>query len=695
MIPVTRPAATDFEAAMSSQTRAGSAWAGDDSGPVTVAERYRIHPDHPLPGLDAPGGVKAFQATDERGSPKSLFALVCRRDVAPRSDVLTQFARFTRLPLVAPLRWGVVYWPPEKAYRFVIILHQPGGERILPAADAAIDAWREDRVVRMVMNPLMPVFKELGGRNLTHRAIRADNLFFADATRESVVLGECFSLPAGMAQPSIYEPIDSAMAMPEGRGHGLPADDYYALGVLILVLLCGGNPVPELSEYEIVEAKISKGSYAALVGETRLSLPMVEVLRGLLCDDPEERWRHEDLQLWLNGRHLSPKQALLPPKAARLFPFEETEYNNAAALSYAMGRQWPAALQVIKSPELERWIRRSLSDDRRAAAVSAATQAVIGVGGGSPGLEDRLLSRVLVALDNQAPLRYKQVAVRIQGFSAAFAVNYHNEDRRQTFAEIILHKLPQMWIEAQPTLRVDIVAFVRAFDLVALHLNKPRIGYGLERALYALNGSWPCQSPLLANDYVADLGDLLPALERLAQQGKTERVPMDWPIGGFVSARMKVTPDRAFNEMSDDEKPEVFNLGVVRLLGEVQDSNGPQRLPHLATWCAALLKPTVDRFRNRTRREEMNEMLRQLAGQGNLTALVRLVDNPDRQLADEDGFRRARAQFAALVEQMAWLRNGGLTKPAMVRASAREASTIVSGLIAAVAVMLITLTSVL
>ncbi|MGF1628528.1 MAG: hypothetical protein ACFCUT_03585 [Kiloniellaceae bacterium] len=680
---------------MSSQTRAGSAWMGDDSGPVMVSDRYRVHPENPLPALNAPGGVKAYQATDERGSPKSLFALVCRRDVAPRTDVLTQFARFNRLPLVVPLRWGVAYWPPEKAYRFIIVLHQPGGERILPAADATIDAWREDRVVRMVMSPLMPVFKELGGRNLTHRAIRADNLFFADATRESVVLGECFSLPAGMAQPSIYEPIDSAMAMPEGRGHGLPADDYYALGVLILVLLCGGNPVPDLDEYEIVEAKISKGTYAALVGDTRLSLPMVEVLRGLLCDDAEERWRHDDLQLWLNGRHLSPKQALLPPKAARLFPFEAEEYNNAAALSYAMGRQWVAALQVIKSPELERWIRRSLSDDRRAATVASATHAVIGVGGGAPGLEDRVLSRVLVALDCQAPLRYKQVAVRIQGFSAAFAVNYHNEERRQTFAEIMLHKLPQTWIEAQPTLRADIVAFVRAFDLVGMHLTKPRIGYGLERALYALNAFWPCQSPLLTNDYVAELGDLLPALERVAQQGKTDRVPMDWHIGGFVSARMKITPDRAFTEMSDNNRPEMFNLGVVRLLAEVQDANGPQSLPHLAAWCAALLQPAVDRFRNRTRREEMNEMLRQLAGQGGLMALVKLVDNPDRQSADEEGFRRARAEFAALVEQMNWLRNGGLTKPAVVRASAREASTVVSGVIAAVAVLLITLTSVL
>src|SRR3546814_2332099 len=125
-----------------------------------------------------------------------------------------------------------------------------------------------------------------------------------------------------MAPPAIYEPIDSAMAVPEGRGYGGPEDDYYALGVLVLVLLCGGNPVPGLSEHELVEAKISKGSYAALVGETRLSLPMVEVLRGLLCDDPEERWRHDDLQLWLSGRHLSPKQALLPPQAARLYPFD-------------------------------------------------------------------------------------------------------------------------------------------------------------------------------------------------------------------------------------------------------------------------------------------------------------------------------------------------------------------------------------
>src|SRR5690606_19999496 len=102
-----------------------------------------------------------------------------------------------------------------------------------------------------------------------------------------------------------------------------------------------------------------------------------------------------------------------------------------------------------------------------------------------------------------------------------------------------------------------------------------------------------------------------------------------------------------------------------------------------------------DGFRNRTRREEMNEMLRQVAARGNLAALVQLVDNPARRVADEEEFGRARAHFAALVEQSNWLRNGGLTRPAVVRAAAREASSIVAGVAATVAVLLITLTSVL
>src|SRR3546814_12135253 len=83
----------------------------------------------------------------------------------------------------------------------------------------------------------------------------------------------------------------------------------------------------------------------------------------------------------------------------------------------------------------------------------------------------------------------------------------------------------------------------------------------------------------------------------------------------------------------------------------------------------------------------MASALRQLAVHGNLSALVGMIDNPDRRLADEEGFRRARAEFAALAEQMSWLRNGGLTKPAVVRAAAREAASNPAGAAGTVALL--------
>ena len=223
---------------------------------------------------------------------------------------------------------------------------------------------------------------------------------------------------------------------------------------------------------------------------------------------------------------------------------------------------------------------------------------------------------------------------------------------------------------------------------------KPRLGYGLERALYYLNPGWPCQSPLLQQDFVPELSDLLPALERLAREGKTERPPMDWHIAGFISARMKSAPDRAFAELSHDGNVAVSNLGLVRLMAEVQQAAGPAQLPHFGAWCAELLQPAIQTFKNRDRRERLTTLLRDLAKKGNLMALVDTIDNRSYLIADDEGYRRAKAEFASLVEQMSWLRNGGLTKPSIVRAHAREAAAITSSVIAAVTVLLITMTSV-
>ena len=663
----------------------------DDNGLVMVADRYRIHPDQPLPALDAPAGVRAYTATDERGSPKALFALVCRRDIAPRTEVLNSFARFNRLPLVTPLRWGVAYWPPEKARRFIIILHQPGGERIALGPDASFEPWREDRVVRLVLNPLMPVFKELGGRNLTHRAIRADNLYFTNGSRDAVMLGECFSLPPAMAQPSNYEPIDGAMAMPEGRGHGVPADDYYALGVLTLVLLCGGNPVPDMSEEAIVEAKISKGSYATLVGDTRLSLPMVELLRGLLCDDPEERWRHDDLQLWLNGRHLSPKQPMARTRASRPFSFEGKDYWNSRTLSSALGRHWDEARRAIAGEELITWVHRSVGDEKKAERLSLLLRGSQGGTSNEP-RSDRQLARVLMALDPKAPLRLRELSASIDGLGSLLAVRYQDQAIRQLFAEVVGGKLVNSWFEAQPGMRPEYAVLKKGYEQLAFFISRQRIGFGLERCLYEENDYWPCLSPQLADAYVTRIEELLPALERLTANGIPEREPIDRHVAAFAVARSRGSlPERIVAAIGRDDDEVMRRLGAVYLLAELQRLAGPSDLPGLTAWVAQGMGAVIESYHSREIRQTLAQEMQAAVDSGDLYRLALALDDAKLRSQDQNGFAAACSEYAAVTRELSWVEQGGLTKPAFVFERAQQISAVAAGCLASVGLLLMTL----
>ena len=64
--------------------------------------------------------------------------------------------------------------------------------------------------------------------------MRPENILFLDNEMEQIVLGPNVTAPAGYDQPSMFEPIDRAMALPAGRGTGDSLDDIYALGVNII-----------------------------------------------------------------------------------------------------------------------------------------------------------------------------------------------------------------------------------------------------------------------------------------------------------------------------------------------------------------------------------------------------------------------------------------------------------------------------
>ncbi|MEX2008633.1 MAG: serine/threonine protein kinase, partial [Dongiaceae bacterium] len=380
---------------------------GADADSVTLAGRYRIFPGMPRPDLASPA-VPAFAAVDSREERRQLVAVLPPRHLALREDALGIVRRLERAPVMAPVEWGPVDWLGG-GLRPVVVFAAPGGARLMAAEGEPVPPLSEDALVRKVLRPLSVALKELCEARLVHGGVRPDNLFYRDGAASEAVLGDGYTTPPSFFQPVAFVSIEDGMANPAGRGGDFSAD-LYALGATLTALLLGHRPGSHLGDDALIAAKIGQGSFAALSGQLRLSTTITEVLRGLLCDDRAERWTLDDLQLWFDGRRLTPRPPGLPQPAARPFVFEGVEYLTRPALAHAFARHWDRAVVTVQDGNIETWLRRSLGDGARAdlvaADLAAAGAKIDGVAG------DRLLARVLVALDPTAPLRYRDIACR-------------------------------------------------------------------------------------------------------------------------------------------------------------------------------------------------------------------------------------------------------------------------------------------
>ncbi len=663
---------------------------GLESGPGTgpaLGDQYQIHPEQPLPHLDSPM-AQAVAVTDLRAAGREMFALVCRPDLLPRMDFIPQFSRMERLPLINPVDAGAVDWPETGGRRFVIPFELNFGERVCPSPDATLEPMHEDAVVRNVIRPLMPALKELSSRYIPHRAIRADNLFYADGSRQAVVLGECVSAPPAISQPVAYEPIESAMARPSARGLGSPADDLYSLGAVLAFLLTGGVTIVGKSDEEIIRSKILLGSYSALLGDARVSLGIMEPLRGLLCDDAKERWTVADIDHWLGGRKLSPKQPMLPIRASRSLTMGGDEHWTKLSLCNAMGKNWQEAGQLINSGELERWLQRALSDDE---AVHELNEVMVSASIMADN-EERLTAKALIVLEPSLPLRYKDLSVKIDGLTDAFAIDFHDQQFQQTFIEMVGTKLPQIYLQSQLGARSDQIALMKQFDMINFFLDRPTMGAGIERALYETNQAWPCQSPLVQNYYVYEIQDLLPALERTAEQGGIANEVVDRHIVAFCATRIRSLPNHILRSLDKHDDIATFRLGVLHLFAEVQRAGDTKRkYPALCKHITSSVQPIINSYHNCAYRERLAKEIESASNKGSFLEILFLLDSLDARNQDAQGFEGAKQEYARHARIVAWLQSGGLTSAENIRFRSQQAATLISATVSAMTIVALSL----
>jgi hypothetical protein len=621
------------------------------SAPGVLRDRYTVRSNQPLPEFATPN-AEAFVAEDKRDPNRNLFALICRPDLQPRVNIMRALKGATTMGFVPLVDWGTMLWPPLGRQCMTVIYERPVGKKLMANLRADFKRIDEYEINRRVIEPMVAAIKELTARGITHRAIRPTNMWYMDEGGERISLGDCVTTPPAFDQPVAFESVESGMANPVARGSGTFSDDLYSLGVTVVFLLMGRNPVAHLDEDQLLKQKIQQGSYNTLVGDERLPLPLIELLRGLLCDDPDQRWDIESLDLWLSGRRLSPLQSRLERRAARGFPFNGREYGNCRELAQAMAKNWELAIPPVLEGKLELWLRRAVEDAERAQVIAEQVRMALNSGNDKRAGIDLMLCKVLIILDPTAPIRYKGFNAMPDGFGSALAAVMAQKGDSRLMAEIILRGVPSLWFEARKSYLPDNSLMEGNFRELKGYLTQTGMGFGLERCLYEMNDSLPCQSPLLGEEYVVELKEMLPALNAAAgKRSDAKTWPVDRHVAAFMGARARSDIDRNLVQLTDPE-PSKALMAMLNLFAVFQYRLGPESLPTLAAWVGGLVGPVVGAFHSREKRKELEKEIPKIIRRGSIVELYNLLDNEEAHSKDKHEFAWAQAQYHAADEEV-------------------------------------------
>lgn len=622
-----------------------SAPADAESHPAaTLKNRFLIFPSMPLPDLDAPK-ASAYAVEDRREPGRHLYALICTPGLPTRTRAMGELRNQTVHGLIPLVDFGPLHWSPLGQSCQVVIFERPMGGRLLDVFSDQVSKINEYELGRLIIEPIAQALVELLGMDIPHRAIRLDNLYFMDKERRELVLGECVTSPPGYDQPKIYEPLDRAMTMPAGRGFGNTDDDIYALGVLAVFLLQGYNPVAKVEADELIAVKAEIGSYQCLCGKERIPLPLIEPLRAMLSDDAKERWNLEAMELWLSGQKKTPIQRRPAPKPKTAYKFAGRDHMTPRTIAYFFSKNVADAAKAIKSGKLELWLRQSLGLPDMADSLSS-TVAMTKVHEGSPdGSDDVLVSKVCMRLDPTAPLRFKGFSFMVDGFGPALAIEYLRKGNFQIPGEILARDLLGYWFACQAPVTPDLTAQDRSFQSLRGFAKINEMGFGLERCLYELNRSLPCQSELLQQSYVDHIEEMLPALDAAAEHADKRSRPMDKHIAAFVATHFKFDIAPHLKALGDP-KEETSLIGMLSLFALMQWRMSKDPLYGLSSWLGGLLQPAIGTYHSRTTRQTIEQEIPALVRQGSLPELFDLIDNAERRTKDDDDFEEAQVEFA-------------------------------------------------
>jgi hypothetical protein len=652
---------------------------------VALGNKVEVLPGAPVHDVRF-GGGPTFSARLKGDTSSGLVAVICNSGLPVRSDLVTALRTADHPSLLKLVDSGIVAWPADNARYFAFAYARPAAPPMMQSLAETTTQMSEDAINHYFVTPITKALLELERVGVVHNGIRPTNIYWRIGSATVPQLGEFLSLPPGYGQPAMFEPIERGMSNPNGRGPGAHVDDCYAFGITLAMLINGSNPLQNMDDRAIVQAKAERGTFNTMMGNNRLSASHIELLRGLLADDPRQRWSAGDLEQWLNGRRLTPKSSDSGRRAARSFEFNGGEYWQVRPLANALPQNTAEAVRVVEDGSLDKWLRRALVDDSVAEKLSEA-MASLKEGGRGLHYEDQLTAYTCIALDSVGPLRYRGLSVMPMGIANMLVDAANTGQNVQALSEIISSQMVTLWVDMQKEVKTEMVPLGQQFERMRMQIDKTSLGNGFERVLYEVNPQLPCLSPIIKSQYVTHPKALLPALEQVAKSGNRSREPMDRHIAAFLVVRDRRS-ELLFDAMSAPETSPRRGIALITLFTEMQSRHGPDHLPGLAQWLLPMLETSTRRYLGKVLRERTSAQLKEAAERGDLNALLRLVDDPRRITFDQQEFMAARMLYLNTMKEIAHLEGQLAHRDDVAHKVGRPLAATVSSLLAIIFVLL-------
>ncbi|MBQ9236195.1 MAG: protein kinase family protein [Alphaproteobacteria bacterium] len=587
-----------------------------------LKERYEVDLGVRLSEYDT-NGAKAYAVKDKTNPNKELFALVCEKET-PRLSYLPYMKSIDSPNILKLAEYGHI--TIKDAETIALIYNKPTGPRV-DVFDEAAEKITPEGFKSLVLS-LLSACEVLKTFGLTHRAIRLDNVFFKDASKQELVLGDCLASFPSMHQPPVYETIENILCPPQSRGNGSIDNDIYACAVVLLGLALNSNITSELSAKELIKQKLKNTSFGFLAGNGKIHNRIASILRLMLDDNAEKRCDYATIANYFEGKtvNLATSDSYDRSNKALTINGEKCYTRKSAALAILNNPDF--GLEVIQSGKLLDWVKNGLENEKLANKLNA----IISADKENPD-RNLLIAKVVIYLDSSLPLKCGDSYIFPEGLAKTIFYNKKNNLSLTPLQNLISTDVIKLWYQEQSSMRAPSNA-----SEFKLYISRHDMGYGFERIMYDFDEDLPCISPLLGKAFVNNTSRLLGALNN--NRANFGNLPFDKTIIAYLRCKMGKKIDGIIIDVNANQ--DAIKVGaVIRLYATIQNKQGPAQLVNLTQWLVKAAKPVIQSYHNIKYQKYLEQELLKISKSGKIMDIVDILENEEARMRDRADFTEA------------------------------------------------------